>query len=233
MTNRTVLIVEDDPNLAQLVRIHAADLGCETVTADTGTGALEAWRAGGIDLVILDLMLPDMDGLTVCREIRGSGAYVPILMLTARSSEADRVLGLDMGADDYLSKPFGVAELTARVKALFRRVDALSAGGESDDMGVIEHGGLVIDPSRRKVTVEGQPVDLTAMEFKLLHHFAAHPGLVFTRVQLLDKVWGYTYEGYEHTVNTHINRLRSKIERDPAHPRYIRTVWGVGYRFAE
>ena len=232
MTQRTVLIVEDDPNLAQLVRIHVEDLGCDTVTADSGARALEAWRAGGIDLVILDLMLPDMDGLSVCREIRGAGPYVPILMLTARSSEADRVLGLEIGADDYLSKPFGIAELTARVKALFRRVDALSDGAEAAT-DVIEHDGLVIDPSRRRVEVEGRPVELTAMEFKLLHHFAAHPGLVFSRAQLLDKVWGYTYEGYEHTVNTHINRLRAKIERDPANPRYIRTVWGVGYRFAD
>lgn len=233
MTNRTVLIVEDDPNLAQLVRIHVEDLGCKTVVARNGASALETWQTGRIDLVILDLMLPDMDGLSVCREIHASGAYVPILMLTARSSEADRVLGLDIGADDYLSKPFGIAELTARVKALFRRVDALAEGQASSETGVIEHEGLMIDPARRKVEVEGQPVELTAMEFKLLHHFAAHPGLVFTRVQLLDKVWGYTYEGYEHTVNTHINRLRSKIERDPANPRYIRTVWGVGYRFAE
>lgn len=233
MANRTVLIVEDDPNLAQLVRIHVEDLGYDTVTAGNGTGALEAWHAGGVDLVILDLTLPDMDGLSVCRELRGSGAYVPILMLTARSSEADRVLGLDIGADDYLSKPFGVAELTARVKALFRRVDALAEGQESSTTGVIEHEELMIDPARRRVEVAGQPVELTAMEFKLLHHFASQPGLVFTRTQLLDRVWGYTHEGYEHTVNSHINRLRSKIERDPANPRYIRTVWGVGYRFAE
>lgn len=231
--SRTVLIVEDDANLAQLVRIHVEDLDCQTVMAGDGATAIGAWRAGGVDLVILDLMLPDMDGLSVCREIRASGPYVPILMLTARSSEADRVLGLDIGADDYLSKPFSIAELTARIKALFRRVDALSESPESEGAGIIEHGDLVIDPARRKVEVEGRPVELTAMEFKLLHHFASHPGLVFTRAQLLDNVWGYTYEGYEHTVNTHINRLRSKIERDPANPRYIQTVWGVGYRFAE
>lgn len=233
MNTRTVLIVEDDANLAQLVRIHVEDLGCHTVTASDGASAMGAWRGGGIDLVILDLMLPDMDGLSVCREIRASGTYVPILMLTARSSEADRVLGLDIGADDYLSKPFGVAELSARVKALFRRVDALAEPAESTDTGVIEHDGLVVDPARRKVEVEGRPVELTAREFELLHHFASHPGLVFTRAQLLNAVWGYTYEGYEHTVNTHINRLRSKIERDPANPRYVQTVWGVGYRFSE
>lgn len=231
--NRTVLIVEDDPNLAQLVRMHVEDLGCRTRMADSGTAALDAWRGGDIDLVVLDLMLPDMDGLSVCRQIRAVDAYVPILMLTARSSEADRVLGLDIGADDYLSKPFSVAELAARIKALFRRIDALSESSESDKAGVIRHGDLVIDPARRKVEVDGQAAELTAMEFNLLYHFASQPGVVFTRTQLLDKVWGYTYEGYEHTVNTHINRLRSKIEQDPAHPRYIQTVWGVGYRFAE
>ena len=231
--NRAVLIVEDDPNLAQLVRIHVEDLGCNTVMADSGKAALAAWQEGGIDLVVLDLMLPDMDGLSVCREIRRSAPYVAILMLTARSSEADRVLGLDMGADDYLSKPFSVAELAARIKALFRRVDALTESREPAGAGVIRRGDLVIDAARHKVEIDDQPVELTAMEFNLLYHFASQPGVVFTRSQLLDKVWGYTYEGYEHTVNTHINRLRSKIERDPAKPRYILTVWGVGYRFAE
>lgn len=231
--NRTVLVVEDDANLAQLVRMHVEDLGCQTIRAEDGEAAVAAWEAGGIDLVILDLMLPDMDGLSVCRHMRTSGAHVPILMLTARSSEADRVLGLDLGADDYLAKPFSVAELRARIKALFRRVDAFSEGSGSGRSSVLVHDELVIDPARRKVEVAGRPVELTAREFDLLHHFASQPGLVFTRAQLLDKVWGYTYEGYEHTVNTHINRLRAKIERDPAHPRYIQTVWGVGYRFAE
>jgi DNA-binding response OmpR family regulator len=231
--NRTVLVVEDDANLAQLVRMHVEDLGCHTISAADGGSAIAAWDAGGIDLVILDLMLPDMDGLSVCRHVRASGPYVPVLMLTARSSEADRVLGLDLGADDYLAKPFSVAELQARIKALFRRVDALSDTKGSERPSALVYEDLLIDPARRKVEIAGHPVELTAREFDLLHHFASHPGLVFTRAQLLDKVWGYTYEGYEHTVNTHINRLRAKIERDPAHPRYVQTVWGVGYRFAE
>ncbi len=231
--NRTVLVVEDDANLAQLVQMQIEDLGCDTISVAGGGTAIAAWDAGGIDLVILDLMLPDMDGLSVCRHVRTSGPYVPILMLTARSSEADRVLGLDLGADDYLAKPFSLAELQARIKALFRRVDALSEASQSNGSGALVFEDLMIDPARRKVEVAGQPVELTAREFDLLHHFAAHPGLVFSRAQLLDKVWGYTYEGYEHTVNTHINRLRAKIERDPAHPRFVRTVWGVGYRFAE
>lgn len=231
--DRTVLIVEDESNLAQLIRMHVEDLGCHTTSASDGASAIAAWDAGGIDLVILDLMLPDMDGLSVCRHVRASNAYVPILMLTARSSEADRVLGLDLGADDYLAKPFSVAELQARIKALFRRVNALSESNDSSHPTTLVYEDLVIDPARRKVEIAGHRVDLTVREFDLLHHFASHPGLVFTRAQLLDKVWGYTYEGYEHTVNTHINRLRAKIERDPAHPRYIQTVWGVGYRFAE
>ncbi len=245
--NRKVLIIEDDPHIAQLVRIHVEDLGCETVVADTGDDGLAAWRAGGIDLVVLDLMLPGQDGLSVCREIRASEGrasgdrasggssenYVPILMLTARSGELDRVLGLELGADDYLTKPFGVAELTARVKALFRRVDALSAPRDLIADAVIERDGLHIDADRRRVRVDGAPVELTAREFDLLWHFASHPGRVFSRTQLLDAVWGYHHEGYEHTVNTHINRLRAKIERNPAQPHYIRTVWGVGYRFMD
>lgn len=231
--NRTVLVVEDDANLAQLVRMQIEELGCHAISAADGAAAIAAWDAGGVELVVLDLMLPDMDGLSVCRHVRASSPYVPILMLTARSSEADRVLGLDLGADDYIVKPFSLAELQARIKALFRRVDALSESKDSSRNSAIVFDELVIDPARRKVEVAGQQVDLTAREFDLLHHFASNPGLVFTRAQLLDQVWGYTYEGYEHTVNTHINRLRAKIEHDPAQPRYVRTVWGVGYRFAE
>lgn len=236
--NRTVLIIEDDPDIAQLVRMHVADLGCETIVVDTGDRGLAAYRGGGIDLVVLDLMLPGQDGLSVCREIRASESrasesYVPVLMLTARSGELDRVLGLELGADDYLTKPFSVAELTARIKALFRRVDALSARRESSADELIEHDGLSIDAGKRRVRIDDAFVELTAREFDLLWHFASHPGRVFSRTQLLDAVWGYHYEGYEHTVNTHINRLRAKIERKPAQPHYIRTVWGVGYRFMD
>ncbi|MEP3165670.1 MAG: response regulator transcription factor, partial [Marinobacter sp.] len=179
--------------------------------------------------------LPGMDGLSVCREIRSGPGYVPVLMLTAKSTELDRVLGLEMGADDYLTKPFSVAELSARVKALFRRVDAMAATPPTSDEsgGELQTDGLRIDPSRRRAFVRDQEVELTAREFDLLCHFASHPGRVFSRVQLLDKVWGYNHEGYEHTVNTHINRLRGKIEKDPAKPEFIETVWGVGYRFRD
>jgi len=217
---RNVLIVEDNPGIGELVRMHVADLGMNAVLCDRGDTGLERFREGDIDLVVLDLMLPGMDGLSVCREIR-----------------SDRVLGLEMGADDYLTKPFSVAELSARVKALFRRVDAMSSSsGETsgpEELGELDTEGLRIDPARRRVFVWEQEVELTAREFDLLWHFASHPGRVFSRVQLLDKVWGYNHEGYEHTVNTHINRLRGKIEQDPARPEFIETVWGVGYRFRD
>lgn len=232
---RNVLIVEDNPEIGELVSIHVADLDMNPILCQRGDTGLERFREGGIDLVILDLMLPGMDGLSVCREIRSAPGYVPVLMLTAKTTELDRVLGLEMGADDYLTKPFSVAELSARVKALFRRVDAMASGGNADQekKGELQTEGVRIDPDRRRVFVRGQEVELTAREFDLLWHFASHPGRVFSRVQLLDKVWGYNHEGYEHTVNTHINRLRGKIEKDPAHPELIETVWGVGYRFRD
>lgn len=234
---RQVLIIEDNPGIGELVRMHVADLGLNPILCDRGDTGLERFREGSIDLVILDLMLPGMDGLSVCREIRSGPGYVPVLMLTAKSTELDRVLGLEMGADDYLTKPFSVAELSARVKALFRRVDAMASASAAGDGQVkcaeLSTDGLRIDPDRRRVFVRDAEVELTAREFELLWHFASHPGRVFSRVQLLDKVWGYNHEGYEHTVNTHINRLRGKIEEDPARPEFIQTVWGVGYRFRD
>lgn len=232
--NRRILIVEDDPDIARLVQMHLRDMECRADIAADGDQALQRFRRGGYDLVVLDLMLPGRDGLSVCRQLRAMSGYVPILMLTAKSSELDRVLGLEMGADDYLTKPFSIPELMARIKALFRRVEALAAATEEDDgSGPIVHGELEIDPARHRVSVAGRVVELTAREFRLLHHFARHPGRVYSRAQLLDQVWGYDHQGYEHTVNTHINRLRSKIERDPANPDFILTVWGVGYKFTE
>jgi two-component system OmpR family response regulator len=231
---RNVLIIEDNPGIGELVRMQMAELGMNPVLCERGDRGLERFREGDIDLVVLDLMLPGMDGLSVCREIRSGSGYVPVLMLTAKSSELDRVLGLEMGADDYLTKPFSVAELSARVKALFRRVDAMaSAPAVETSRDELMVDGLRIDPQRRRVFVRDQEVELTAREFDLLWHFASHPGRVFSRVQLLDSVWGYNHEGYEHTVNTHINRLRGKIETHPARPEFIQTVWGVGYRFRE
>ncbi len=235
-----LLIVEDNADIARLVAIHARDIDCAADIAPDGRQALQLFRQRDYDLVILDLMLPGLDGLDVCRELRAQPRYVPILMLTAKSSELDRVLGLEIGADDYLTKPFSIPELKARIKTQFRRSGAqLGNGvaredGHADDRDAsIVCGDLRIDAATRRVTVADRAVALTAREFDLLSHFARHPGRVYSRLQLLEQVWGYQYEGYEHTVNSHINRLRAKIETDPAEPRYILTVWGVGYRFRE
>ncbi len=230
---RKVLVIEDTPEIAELVRMHLLDLGCEVKLAADGAVGLAEAEANHFDLVILDLMLPGLNGLEVCKRLRGRSDYTPVLMVTSKSSELDRVLGLELGADDYLTKPFSVIELMARVKAIFRRVDALGAGAPKAAPKTITAGELVIDVDRRVVTLAGRAIDLTAKEFDLLAFFAAQPGRVFNRGQLLDKVWGYSHSGYEHTVNSHINRLRSKIEQDPAKPRYILTVWSVGYKFAE
>lgn len=231
---RRALIVEDDLSLARLVKLHLSDVNCDADLVHSGDQALEKYRSRHYDIVVLDLMLPGQDGLSVCREIRNCEGYVPILMLTAKSSELDRVLGLEMGADDYLTKPFSIPELVARVKALFRRAEAMSNIPESTDPNEkFNHCGLRIEVGKRSVTARGESIVLTAKEFDLLLHFARHPGQVFNRTQLLDQVWGYNHEGYEHTVNSHINRLRGKIEPDPAKPAIILTVWGVGYKMSE
>ena len=233
---RRVLVIEDDPDIGRLVTLQLGELDCESRLVADGVGGLAEAEAGRYDLVILDLMLPRLDGLQICRRLRAGERHTPILMLTAKSSELDRVLGLELGADDYLTKPFSMLELAARIKGIFRRADrekAAAAAAASPAAQLIEAPGLRIDLQRREVRVAEQPVELTAKEFDLLVYFARSPGRVFTRAQLLDQVWGYSHSGYEHTVNSHINRLRNKIERDPANPDYIQTVWGVGYRFAE
>lgn len=229
--NRKALVIEDDPEIGKLVRLHLADIQCDAEVETDGVRGLERFKTGTYDLVVLDLMLPGLDGLGVCKQIRALPGYVPILMLTAKSTELDRVLGLEMGADDYLTKPFSVRELIARVKALFRRVEALGARSAVDEEQVIERGDLMIEPAKRRVHIGEHEITLTAKEFDLLLHFARSPGKVYNRVQLLDQVWGYNHEGYEHTVNSHINRLRAKIERDPSKPEFVITVWGVGYKF--
>ncbi len=229
---KRILVVEDEREIARLTELHLLDLGCEVTLAHDGESGLREAVSGKHDLMILDLMLPGLDGLEICRRVRSSASsHLPILMLTARSSEFDRVLGLEIGADDYLTKPFSVRELVARVKAIFRRLDALSQPGETEGGGEIHVRGLTIDVEKRRVELSGRGIHLTAKEFDLLLYFARHPGRVYTRAQLLDSVWGYGHDGYEHTVNSHINRLRSKIEDDPANPVFVQTVWGVGYRF--
>jgi DNA-binding response OmpR family regulator len=230
--SRNVLIVEDNEDIARLVKLHLGELNFNVKVAYDGIVGLAEAESRPYDLIILDLMLPGVDGLEICRRVRAKSRYTPILMLTSKSSELDRVLGLEMGADDYLTKPFSVMELVARVKAMFRRAENLG-GDQSATPKVIEVLGLRVDSEKRSVTLDGNPVDLTAKEFDLLLHFAENPGRVYTRAQLLDKVWGYSHSGYEHTVNSHINRLRAKIEKNPNQPEYVQTVWGVGYKFRD
>jgi len=232
---RKALIIEDNPDIARLVQMHLRDIQCEAVIAPDGETGLQRYQQDSYDLVILDLMLPGMDGLAVCQKLRAGSDYVPILMLTAKASELDRVLGLEIGADDYLTKPFSIPELQARIKALFRRVEALKQKPEAltPQSKPLTCGELHIDLEKRQVKISNKEISLTAKEFDLLTHFASRPGRVYSRLQLLEQVWDYHHEGYEHTVNSHINRLRAKIEQDPAKPRYILTVWGVGYKFTE
>ena len=232
MAARDVLLIEDDVDIASLLTLHLEDLGC-TVTAvtDGAVGLTAARDQGPWNLIVLDLELPNVDGLEICRQIRGTAGYTPVLMLTARASEQDRVLGLETGADDYLTKPFSVAEFAARVKAILRRVERLSRS-EVVEFQRLRVGDLQVDLTRRVATRGGLSLDLTAKEFDLLAHLVRHPAQVFTRAQLLDQVWGTTHDTFEHTVNSHINRLRAKLEPDATNPRYIVTVWGVGYRLA-
>lgn len=230
MEKRQVLVVEDERDIASLLALHLNDANFDVTLAADGHEGMRLAFSRQWDLIILDIRLPGPDGLSICRAVRREMAYVPILMLTSKSSELDRVLGLELGADDYVTKPFSVLEMVARVKAIFRRIESV----EKRFPGGAEHlliGKLMIDTLGREVSNGSEDLALTAREFDLLLHFARHPGQVFSRAQLLDSVWGYGHEGYEHTVNSHINRLRAKIEDDPARPELIVTVWGVGYKF--
>ena len=232
--SRNVLVVEDQQDIAGLIKLHLQDLSCEVRLAYDGVSGLAEAQARDYDLIVLDLMLPGIDGLELTRRLRAKANYTPILMVTAKGGELDRVLGLELGADDYLTKPFSILELVARAKALFRRIDALAASAAKAGDAPIRAGELAIDPTRREVTLGDRRVALTAKEFDLLLHFAQHPGRVFSRMQLLDTVWGYGHDGYDHTVNSHINRLRDKLgdrAGGARGARFIHTVWGVGYRF--
>lgn len=232
MNSRKVLIIEDDPDIAELLGLHLADIGCSVeVVADGTHGLARALARSGWSLIVLDLQLPGIDGLEICRRVRADAGYTPILMLTARTGESDRVLGLETGADDYLTKPFSVVEFAARVKAILRRAERL-ARPSPIELRTCRIGDLAIDLDRRTAQCSGRGLDLTAREFDLLAFLMERPDRVFSRSQLLDQVWGTTHDTFEHTVNSHINRLRSKVEPNPSQPRYIVTVWGVGYRFA-
>ncbi|MGH3085705.1 MAG: response regulator [Rubrobacteraceae bacterium] len=223
-----ILVVDDEPNIREVVGLYLSRDGHSIVSASDGEAALEMYRRTGPDLVVLDLMLPGLGGIEVCRRIQAE-RRVPLIMLTARGEEEDRIVGLGVGADDYVVKPFSPRELAARVAAVLRRVEEASSGV---GMGkTLTFGEMSIDPNTREVEINGEKMSLTAREFDLLHHMASSPGRVFTRDQLMEAVWGYAFYIETSTVTVHMRRLREKIEEDPANPLYLQTVWGVGYRF--
>lgn len=228
---KKVCIIEDDQDIVNLLQLHLEDLNCQVHYELNGKKGYELVEKKAFDLIILDLMLPDMDGLEICRRIRAQKDYTPILMITAKAEEIDRVLGLETGADDYLTKPFSVREFISRVKAIFRRVDMIKEKYEEAKENEISFKDLVIDIDKRKVTKSGERISLTPKEFDLLILMAQNPGRIYSRENLLQLIWGYEFSGYEHTVNSHVSRLRTKIESDLNKPEYILTDWGVGYMF--
>jgi len=228
---KSLLIVEDDPDIVELLSINLADMLFKVDSKQDGWEGLNAIKKNRYDLLILDVMLPGIDGLEICKQVRADNIHTPILMLTAKSEEIDKVLGLEFGADDYVVKPFSIRELKARIKALLRRVDTLN--DNTNQKNKLQFGEMTIFLDKRKVLVAEKKIELSRREFDLLSLLASNPGVSFSRSRLLNEVWGYDFDGFEHTVNTHINRLRSKIETDMAHPKYILTTWGIGYRFNE
>ena len=231
---KRILIAEDQTDIRNLLVLNLRNAGYNVTDVADGLAALASETAQSNDLLILDLMMPGLDGLEVCKTLRARGCNTPILMLTAKSTELDRVLGLELGADDYLTKPFSLAELLARVKALLRRSELMKAAQVAQSGAApLSNGALALLPSRRQAKMNGKELDFTALEFDLLLHFMQHPGQVFSRSQLLNAVWGYTHDGYEHTVTTHINRLRAKLEADPLRPQVILTVRGAGYKMRD
>lgn len=231
-----ILLVEDDPELSNLVSTRLRDSGYDVRTATTGVQALDAVADRVPDLVLLDLMIPELDGLEVCRKLRAEYPLLYIIMLTAKAQEIDRVVGLEVGADDYVTKPFSLEELVARVRSALRRVRLTREKGadpDEEDLNPLVFDVLEVDPMRRQVSLDGDLVHLTVREFDLLHFLARNAGRPFTRMQLLDRVWDIQYEGYDRTVDSHIQRLRAKIEADPGNPRFVQTVWGVGYKFQD
>ncbi|WP_188407604.1 response regulator transcription factor [Agarivorans gilvus] len=231
----SVLIVEDDADIAELLRVNLAELGIDTVAAVDGAEGYRLALECDFNLLILDVTLPGMNGLDICREVRERKPHLAIMIITSKNSELDRVLGLELGADDYITKPFSVRELRARVRAQLRKaqiVRKLHSDADSPEEPKLVIGSLRINQKYHQVLLNEQAVDLTATEFDLLFYLASHPNQVFSRNQLLDSVWGYHHSGYEHTVNSHINRLRAKIERDATSPQIVQTVWGVGYKFS-
>lgn len=231
---RKILVVEDERDIAELIALHLSDLPADVTLANDGPRGLQLALQQPWDAIVLDIRLPGLNGLDMCRELRARLLHIPILMLTARSSELDRVLGLELGADDYLTKPFSVLELQARVKALLRRsalTSALATETSAQKPSTIAQGRLRVDRLQRRAWLADVEIGLAPREFDLLWHFVQHPGRVFTRSELLADVWGHGHDGYDHTVNSHINRLRSKLGDERSEAAFIHTVWGVGYRF--
>ncbi|MGH0053897.1 MAG: response regulator transcription factor [Sphaerochaetaceae bacterium] len=234
-TVKRVLIIEDDREIAGVIAMNLESNGIITEQVHDGLEGLRQALSGSYDLIILDIMLPGLDGISVCRRIREIDTETPILMLTAKTEEIDLVLSLELGADDYMTKPFSMRELIARVNALIRRSNRTNLSKEAGNVtsDTLTTGDIHIDFSKHQVWLKGELLDLTVKEFELLRLFVRNPGRAYTRSDLLNSIWGYSFEGYEHTVNTHINRLRNKIEEDPSHPKRLITVWGIGYRFAD
>ncbi len=227
---QTILLVEDDPEIAGLINLHLDAKQYRLTCCGTRKDALRNMAETAYDLIMLDISLPDGNGMEICKQIRSTDAQTPVMMLTSHSDESDKVLALELGADDYITKPFGILELMARVKAVMRRN---KKSGEAEEKKMIDYAGLAIDAVKRKAMLNGTRLDLTVKEFDLLYLLASYPGKTFTRKELLQEIWGYHFSGYEHTVTSHINRLRLKLEADLNHPKYILTAWGLGYRFAE
>jgi DNA-binding response OmpR family regulator len=227
---KKILVIEDDHNINQLLLLHLQDAGYDVTVSDHGKRGFEKASSEDFNLIVLDVMLPEMDGITICQRLRSAEVFTPILMLTAKSEEIDKVVGLESGADDYLTKPFKIREFLARIKAILRRQE-LSRQNSDKEKSTIKQGMLEIDLKKRKVLLGQKRVELTPKEFDLLYLMAKNPGRSYSRSELLELIWGYDFSGYEHTVNAHINRLRSKIELDANTPVYILTTWGVGYRF--
>ncbi|MEP6741187.1 MAG: response regulator transcription factor [bacterium] len=229
----SLLVVEDDENISSAISEYFSRAGYNVKTVEDGLMGVKTALDETPDAVVLDIMLPKMDGLAVCRELREKANHVPILMLTAKDDVVDKVLGLEMGADDYITKPFSLRELEARIKSVLRRSKTPASLDGAKDEVPITRGNLRIDPARREVTIGERQVDLTPKEFDLLRLFAANPGRVFPRKYLLEKIWDYSYEGYDRTIDSHINRLRAKIEENPENPQMVLTVWGIGYKFSD
>lgn len=227
-----ILIVEDDLDIVDLLEIHMKDLNAQVESVNDGESALVKAKEKDYDLILLDLSIPKINGVEVCREIRKT-KNTPIIMVTARTEEIDKVLGLEIGADDYITKPFSIRELKARAKAVMRRSEATKEIDSKSKSKEMDFGDLKLNVELRRVTLFDQKVDLSPKEFDLLVLLASHPGRSYSRSELLDVIWGYNFSGYEHTVNSHINRLRAKIEPDMSHPTYVLTTWGIGYRFNE